>query len=201
MNITYINTRYEPDGRLCHAMEPQQIGMGHAVIRLVRYELGYGGSIQELTPTRIKVYTSMMGRYDIVEFEGTEEAMQPLMRAVAAWSYGKQMKGKEHIKETANQLVKNGLNKPFHVTMMGCLMFSGWVDPILCATAGLDEAQAKTLMDHVNAETDRLEQIEKCKPGFYRQSRRSIRNDVIDPIIELIIDGGELDDALELIAA
>jgi len=201
VSITYTNTRYEPDGRLCHAMEPQQISVGHAVIRLVRYELGYGGSIRELTPTYIKVYTNMMGRYDIVEFEGSEEAMLPLMAAVSAWAYGKEMKGREHIKAVANKCIESNFNRPIQVAMMGMLMFSGWVDPVLCVAAGLDEDESRTLLDHVTREVDRLEALEKVKPGFYRQSRLSIKSDVMDPLIELVIDGGKLADVLELIAA
>lgn len=196
MNITYQNTRYEPDGRLCHAAEPQQITPGKAVVNLCRFELGYGGRITTLEPTRIVVRTVVM------EFTGSEEAMKPLMLAVAAWAQGQKVRGKEHIAKTVNSMMENGLNLPIHATMMGVLAFASWASPIMLVAAGLDVEQSKQLLEMAEARADKWEKEEKGK-GWnpYRKTRRSYLNDIIDPTIELLVEGAPFDEALELASA
>lgn len=179
--ILYKTTRYEPDGRLCHAWDAYEMTPGKATVKLVRLELGYGGRILELQPTYIKVHTSCCGlgrsRYDHTEFSGSEEEMQPLLLAVAFWYQAKKIKGSEQIQKTVDTLMQNGLNLPIHAALMTTMMFRGWVDPTLCAAAGLEEHQAKTLLE------------------------LKLKDDALDPLFELLIEGSPFDAALELAKA
>jgi len=176
MPIHYETQRYEPDGRLCGDVITRQETPGQATVNLVRFELGYGGRITDLQPTSIEVRTSCMGRYDITRFRGTEAEMRPLLLAVGYWLDGQQHHGKEQISKTVDQMVMNGHNRPIHAMMMSTMMFSGWVSPILCAAAGFSEAQILAFLEK--------------KPG----------KEVLDPIIELAIDGSPVEECLALAA-
>lgn len=176
MTISYHTQRYEPDDRLCGDPITREESQGQAVVSLVRYELGYGGHITDLQPTSVTVRTSCLGRYDITRYSGTEAEMRPLLLAVGYWLEGQQHHGEAQISQTVDQMMLNGYNRPIHAVMMSTLMFSGWVSPILCAAAGLSEAQIRALLEK--------------KP----------KQDVLDPIIELLIDGSPVEECLALVA-
>lgn len=199
MSITYNNTRYEPDGRLCAGSPEQQLSIGKAIVKLVRYEFGYGGRITQLESTHIIVRTSCMGfgqsRYDIVEFRGTEEEMKPLLAATAVW-YGLRQQTDEAVtQKTIESIMANGLTKPIEVAMMSSLMHHGRVPLALCAIAGLTEEQAENLLKMVKDQA--VEQQKNHPRGFgYRPSLSLLEADAFDPLIELILDGNSYDDAM-----
>lgn len=175
--ILYKTTRYEPDGRLCHAWPEREMTPGKATVMLVRFELGYGGSVIEIRPTYIKVSTSCMGlgrsRYDHTEFSGSEEAMKPLLIAVGFWYEARKKKGSQQIKNTVEMMMQNGLNLPIHAALMTTTVFRDWASPTLCVAAGLNAEQATTLLD------------------------LKLDKDIIDPIFELLIEGSPFDEAME----
>jgi len=175
MTISYHTQRYEPDGSLCCDPVTREQSPGQATVSLVRYELGYGGRITDLQPTSITVRTSCMGRYDITRYSGTETEMRPLLLAVGYWLDSHQQHGEAQISRTVNQMMLHGQNLPIYAMMMSTLMFSGWVSPVLCAAAGLSEDQICVLLT------------------------RKPEKDVLDPIIELIIDGSSVEECLALI--
>ena len=119
-------------------------------------------------------------RYDHTEFSGSEEAMRPLLIAVAFWYTAKKKKGSQQIENTVDMMMKNGLNLPIHAALMTTMMFGGWVPPTLCVAAGLDEQQARTLLE---------------------LNHKQLEKDALDPIFELLIEGTPFEDALELAKA
>ena len=52
-----------------------------ALCTLVKYELGYGGRVVEASETRLVTNTNILGSQDTTYFEGTPEAMRPLIEA------------------------------------------------------------------------------------------------------------------------
>lgn len=176
MTINYHTQRYEPDGSLCGGPITREETPGQATVSLVRFELGYGGRIKDLQPTSLTIRTSCMGRYDITRYSGTEAEMRPLLLAVGYWLDGQQQHGEAQIGRTVDQMMVAGLNRPIHAVMMSTLMFSGWVTPVLCASAGLTEEQIRNLLEK--------------KPA----------KEVLDPVIELLIDGSPVEDCLALVA-
>lgn len=196
--ITYISQRYEPWGGVCGDPVEKQQTSGKAVVSLIRYELGYGGSITDVTSTRIEVRTSMMGRYDITTWEGSEEEMEPLLRAISVWYGVKQKRGAKYSTSFAQKLIKSGLNKPIHVAMGAILAQGGLVVPVLCAVAGLSTEDALRLQDRTSSLAD--EQFQAQPMGWYRQSLSGILSDIQNPLFELLIDGEPFEETLALAA-
>ena len=168
--------RYERDGRLCGPSMERDETPGLATTRFLRFELGYGGRLTKVEPTRVEVYTSMMGRYDITIFSGTKEEMLPMMYAISFWAAAQKKHGKQHNEKTADAAIKAGLNTPLLITMITTVMFGGWVNPALCASANLTPEQAETLLD------------------------QKLDKDTFDSIIELVIDGSSFEESLALAA-
>jgi len=185
MQVLYFTQRYEPHGALCGPPIEYHRTPGAATTALIRYELGYGGRITHLNATcinaSITVRTSCLGfgnsRYDITTFSGDATAMKPLLRAVAVWAEAKNLKGKEHIDAAVETIVTHGFTTPLYVSMLGHLLFSSWVSPLLCAAANLDEKKAKSLLD------------------------LKLPAEAFDPIIELLIEGTPFDECWELAVA
>jgi hypothetical protein len=88
--IRYISNRYEPDGRPCMTddkpMADRNLSMQEAFVSLVKYELGFSGYPTKVEKDTIIVRTSIFARYDIVQFKGPENEMEPLLKAVAYWA-------------------------------------------------------------------------------------------------------------------
>jgi len=186
------NQRYESDGRLCGPSVDREMTPGQAAVSLVRFELGYGGSITELQPHRVVIRTSIMGRYDITEFSGSEEEMLPLMKGVAAFLEAR--KGTKN--KIIDNIVNSGINTPLMLNMVGSVMFSGLVDPALYCAADLTVEQATAL--HGLAQTRVEEAKERAKNQPYNPyASRPKMSDTIDPVIELVIDGSPFDECLQ----
>lgn len=57
----------------------------NAVESLLIYEIGYGGSVIDITPTKVVVRTYVMACVDVTQYEGAEKDMEPLVAiAIAA---------------------------------------------------------------------------------------------------------------------
>jgi hypothetical protein len=55
-----------------------------ALTSLIKYEIGFGGRIIEVTPTRVVVTTTVLGCKDVVIFSGDAEEMRRLVLAAQA---------------------------------------------------------------------------------------------------------------------
>jgi len=170
--MQFSTQRYEPDGRLCGPLIEQKRTPGNSTSQLFRYELGYGGRLTKVEPTSIEVHTSMMGRYDLTTFSGTEQEMEPLFRGISFWAEAQEKHGKQHTENTATAAIKAGLNTPLLINLVTTVMFGSWVNPALCAAANLTVEQAATLLD---AKLDKS---------------------TFDTIIELVIEGSPFEDCL-----
>lgn len=198
--IEYINQRYEPYGGLCGDAITRELTPGKAVTMLTRVDLGWGGAIQIIQPDHIRVRTSCMGfgtsRYDVTDYKGSAEEMEPLLAAVSCWAHAKGAAGENLARRTADAAIAAGINRPLHLGMLATLAQGGLVYPVLCATAKLTEEQAillkKRAEKHADAEMERM----KGLPSYERSSRRSLLEETIDPIIELVIDGQPFDECL-----
>ena len=175
--IQYLTQRYEPYGDLCGPPITREMTPGRAVTSLVRFELGYGGSITDLHPDCITVRTSMLGRYDITKFSGDPQEMMPLLRAVAFWLDSQKQHGSEHIAQTAQQAINFGFNRPLLLQMFSSLMWSPLVPATLCVAANLSVKRIHDILD------------------------RNLDDKKLDPVVELIIDGQPVEEALELLEA
>lgn len=82
----YYNHRVEAGGGYDYGVTEQIKDFKGAVESLFRYELGYGGRLVEVTPTRIVVRTRVLSKVDTVTFESTEKEMVPLLVLLRAWS-------------------------------------------------------------------------------------------------------------------
>lgn len=61
----------------------ENISIETMVENLFKYELGYGGTVTSLTPTRIIVDTPVMDKEDRTVFEGEEDELRPLCALVS----------------------------------------------------------------------------------------------------------------------
>lgn len=52
-----------------------------AFVSLVRFELGYGATLLDLSLTKVQVRTQVLAATDVVTFTGSEEEMRPLVAA------------------------------------------------------------------------------------------------------------------------
>ena len=195
--ITNTTQRYESWGGLCGLSATREQSSGAAAVSLLRFEMGYGGQLMEVQSDYVKVYTSMMGRYDITEFRGTPEEMIPLMAGIAFWAEANKKHGKQHQENTANAAIKAGFNTPLKINMMITLMFNGWVNPALYIAAGLTPEQAQRLDAFAKDATEKAEAARKTA-GWNPCASRNKPADIIDPIIELVIDGASLEDCLQI---
>lgn len=80
--IRITNERW--NGAQCPSTNDER-PVDRALISLVKYELGYGGVITQLTKTKIVVNTRILNCSDIVTFEGSENDMRPLVEAASLY--------------------------------------------------------------------------------------------------------------------
>jgi len=72
MNVTYH--RRKP-GEECPPVT-REVSPSQALISLVKFELGFGGHVTELTSTRVSTQTQVMACTDLTTWEGTEAEMK-----------------------------------------------------------------------------------------------------------------------------
>lgn len=118
--------------------------LGNALVSLIKYELGFGGSVQELSATRIVVKTSFFGNYDIVEFSGAEDAMRPLLLGVGAYSEVRKSAHEALVFSTLEVLrLPGGGYRPLDVATLGpFLIGQAPVKLALLVAAGIEPTEA-----------------------------------------------------------
>ena len=116
--ITYTNSR--TNGGEPHVVQNTRSVIG-ALISLIWYELGYGGKIKELTPTKIVIFTRVLAAQDTVTFEGNEKEMKILLAGV--FYHSRTSPNLVQIAEKVIQITKgNAL-----LTSHSAIMFTGGV--------------------------------------------------------------------------
>ncbi len=75
--ISYTNERYNGDRYVTKHTKT----VSDALHSLIKFEIGYGGTIQDITRERVVIKTEVMAAVDTVTFEGTEEEMALLVEA------------------------------------------------------------------------------------------------------------------------
>lgn len=73
-------------GHICPPIVRELTAIG-ALIRLMLYEVGYGGEVTRVTKSRIDVRTQVLNCVDHVTFDGSEEEMRPLLLAIYYFLY------------------------------------------------------------------------------------------------------------------
>lgn len=68
-----------------------------ALNKLVEFELGYGGSVVDLTKTKVVVQTRVLNCVDITTFEGSEDDMRPLVEVAGYYMMVSQGEANEQI--------------------------------------------------------------------------------------------------------
>ena len=60
-----------------------EITVKRALNKFLLFEVGYGGLITELEPTKVSILTTIMDTKDVMTLSGTEEEMLPIVEAAA----------------------------------------------------------------------------------------------------------------------
>jgi len=86
-NYTYVysNERREVGSGYNYGVVEGLRSFEDALCSLIKYEMGYGGQVREVTPTKIVVQTRVLSKIDIVTVESSEEEMVPLLVALHLW--------------------------------------------------------------------------------------------------------------------
>lgn len=93
---------------------------------LVENELGFGGQVLEVTPTRVVVRTNVLSCVDTATFEGNLEEMRHLFEIAAYYSVA--MSDKEIFSRTSDKVFRvldfkgDGV-KPLHLHLAGGMLF------------------------------------------------------------------------------
>ena len=82
--ITIFNERINGD-YVCSPIS-RDSGLFDAMVSLLKYELGFGGKIVEITKERVKIVTHVLSCVDTTTFSGSEEDMLPLVQATLLWA-------------------------------------------------------------------------------------------------------------------
>jgi hypothetical protein len=89
-----------------HNYPVRKASLSEAIRSLVRFELGYGGRVVEISETRIKVITIVLSKIDTTIFIGTKEEMEPLLVAVAVFMDGHKLYGMDRLVNDVMNLTK-----------------------------------------------------------------------------------------------
>lgn len=145
-----------------------------AVTHILRFELGWGGRVIEATETSLTLRTSCMSKVDVDTYSGTPAEMETLHRAVSIWA---QLRGIARCMTDAVADRVQGLVPSVNIVQT--------VSHIKGGSKVVDLAMAR-LVD-LN-ETD-------CKEAM------SLGQDVLDPIIQLMLEtGAEFRECMEVAA-
>lgn len=142
-----------------------------ALISLVRFELGFGGKPTALTERSIKIRTRVFEKTDIVDFEGPEEEMKLLLKAVSIWaSLMMQHRGENSIDMLVFEKVFGGQGSALEVTKILPVIAGGvGAKQVMLYMVGQNnESWAKWLMDN-----GRL--IGREEDAFYKVARFALR--------------------------
>jgi len=130
--ITYVNARYNgsPEPNVTQHKKSTHA----AYTSLVRFEIGYGGVIVDLSPTKVVCKTPVLGSVDVVTFTGSEKDMRPL---VLAAGYSLQLRAAhkdELIDGTMRSLssLTGGKPKTFEVAHFGPLLMGQSIAKAAC---------------------------------------------------------------------
>lgn len=77
--ISYTSHRDKQDGYNYPSVENQR-SVEDALETFLLYEVGFGGRVTDVSETRVEIVTSVMNCLDTTVFEGTAEAMLPLVQ-------------------------------------------------------------------------------------------------------------------------
>lgn len=119
--ITNTNERF--NGAPCPPMVRDQT-ISDAMESLVIYELGYGGQICEITPTKIVLFTRCLAAQDTVTLEGPADEMRPLIEFCGIYA---QICGIEEINQAVtdhalNRTMEMSGGRPLIVTTLGPML-------------------------------------------------------------------------------
>lgn len=169
--IRYKNSRY--NGAAQPWVVERDDTVGRMLVSLVQYELGFGGTVQEVSSTRIVVKTSFSGNYDIVEVSGAEDDMKPLLLGVAAYAEVR-MSAHEALVSGALEVLRlpGGGYRPLNVATLGpFLIGQAPVKLALLVAAGIEPTEAM-LTHSIEAVADAVQM--------------GLDDDAIDVAIELL---------------
>jgi hypothetical protein len=110
---------------------------------LISCELGFGGQLMEVTPTRVVVQTEVMGCIDITIFEGTEEAMVMLVKTAHIANHVRHLSmSTDNINHISKNLLDFSEGSPAVIAMAaGMFIGAGIVKgTIIALLAGDDES-------------------------------------------------------------
>lgn len=152
--IEYTTTRY--DGRYEHTIK-RSLTQGRAVISLIRFELGFGGTVTHITPTKVVVQTPVFGKMDVTAFEGGKEEMRPLVEGTQVFHSLKGVAAESYTAQALELLRRaDGGFRPLDVVMFGPMLGSmGYVKPtllsLICSEPSQMEAALKQPIEEVVA--------------------------------------------------
>jgi len=103
VTVQYFRSNGGPEELMVSREEPPF----DAVLQMVVYELGYGGTPSITSPTEIQVRTNVLNCRDRSVFRGTPSDLRPLMEALAYW-YHPEIRGK---REVATEVVAEAASR------------------------------------------------------------------------------------------
>ena len=140
--IRYKSSRY--NGAAQPWVVERDDTIGRMLVSLVKCELGFGGTVQEVSSTKIVVKTCFSGNYDIVEFSGSEAAMKPLLLGAAAYAEVRKSAHEALVFSTLEVLrLPGGGYRPLDVATLGpFLIGQAPVKLALLVAAGIEPTEA-----------------------------------------------------------
>lgn len=115
-------------------------------------ELGFGGVLMEVTPTRVVVETKVMGCLDKTTFEGTEEAMALVYKTAHISNHVRHLSlSTEHINHLAKEMMDFSKGSPRIIAMAaGMFLGAGVVKGTIIALLAGDDQEALPLLAPFN---------------------------------------------------
>jgi len=77
--IKITDVRYKPYGEVFPSDREQDVP--RALYGLLKHEIGFGGTVQDVTDTKVVIKTRVLDCIDVVTYEGSAEEMKLLMEA------------------------------------------------------------------------------------------------------------------------
>jgi hypothetical protein len=122
--------------------------IGKAFQSLVEYELGFGGVVTILTPTKIVVKTPIFSKMDISTFEGDEAELRPLVEIASLFVACNENKMRKPIIEAVSSLFTG--KSTLVITHFGPFMLGSSItkSAVICYLA--EDSPSESLVKHLS---------------------------------------------------
>lgn len=163
--ILIVNKRF--NGVVCPPISRNDT-VANALISLIKYEIGYGGHVTDIHPTRVVIRTQVLGCTDTTTYSGSEEDMKPLLETACYEVMSRKHVDMDAIFEKMKAWLPD-MRAGFVVWSSGLFIGAEKVRLLLILASGLDPKD---------------ERVKKLK------------SDDLEAVMKLVADGAQPEDAL-----